>query len=116
VLSQLQQIFVFDPIPSHMRDYTPLSDKLQTDGSNIAGVLAGLEEPRKEEVEKILTEYLKALPERDINRVWTEPVGKFGTDAMLYCEEGWQKPRPMKLMHEGCPMAPCVTSLLSLRC
>ncbi len=90
VLSQLQQIFVFDPIPSHMRNYTPLSDNLLTDGSNIAGVLAGLEETRKHEVEKILTSYLKALPERDINRIWTEPVGKFKTDAMLYCEEGWQ--------------------------
>jgi len=101
VLLQLQQIFVFDPIPSHMRDYTPLSDKLQTDGSNIAGVLAGLEKPRKDEVEKILTKYLKALPERDINRVWTEPVGKFGTDAMLYCEEGWQETQTHEIDARG---------------
>jgi len=89
VLTQLQRIFVFDPIPSHMRDYTPLSDKLLADGSNIAGVLAGLEAPRKQEVEQTLTRYLRALPERDIQRVWTETVGKFNTDAMLYCEEGW---------------------------
>ena len=103
VLLQLQQIFVFDPIPSHMRDYASLSDKLQTDGSNIAGVLAGLEKPRKEEVEKILTKYLKALPERDINRVWTEPVGKFGTDAMLYCEEGWQETQTHEI--DACGMS-----------
>lgn len=89
VLNQLQQIFVFDPIPSHMRNYTPFSEKLQADGSNIAGVLAALDAPRKEEVESTLTEYMKALPERDIQRIWTEPVGKFQTDAMLYCEEGW---------------------------
>lgn len=89
VLAQLQQIFVFDPIPSHMRDYKPFSEKLQTDGSNIAGVLAAQDATRKEEVERILTEYLKELPERDIQRIWTEPVGKFQTDAMLYCEEGW---------------------------
>lgn len=89
VLSQLQQIFVFDPIPSHMRNYTPFSESLQADGSNIAGVLAALEESRKAEVESILTKYLKDLPERDIQRIWTEPVGKFQTDAMLYCEEGW---------------------------
>lgn len=94
VLNQLQQIFVFDPIPSHMRDYTPFSEKLQADGSNIAGVLAALDEMRKEEVEKIITEYLKALPERDIQRIWTEPVGKFQTDAMLYCEEGWAGTEP----------------------
>ncbi len=89
LLGQLQRIFVFDPIPSHMRDYTPFSEKLQADGSNIAGVLAGLETKRREEVETALTAYLKSLPERDIQRVWTEPVGKFKTDAMLYCEEGW---------------------------
>lgn len=89
VLGQLQQIFVFDPIPSHMRDYTPFSEKLQADGSNIAGVLAALDSVRKKEVEFTLTEYLKALPERDIQKIWTEPVGKFQTDAMLYCEEGW---------------------------
>lgn len=91
LLSHLQKIFVFDPIPSHMRNYAQFSEKLQADGSNIAaGVLAGLEESRKNEVEETLMSYLKSLPERDIKRVWTEPVGKFKNDAMLYCEEGWQ--------------------------
>ena len=90
VLLQLQRIFVFDPIPSHMRVYAPFSERLMADGSNIAGVLAGLEPVRKEEVEQTLTAYLKELPERDIKRVWAEPVGKFRTDAMLYCEEGWE--------------------------
>ncbi|MCQ8181905.1 AAA family ATPase [Methylomonas sp. SURF-1] len=89
VLTQLQQIFVFDPVPSHMRDYTPFSEKLKADGANIAGVLAALDDRRKAEVEQTLTNYLRALPERDIQRIWTEPVGKFQTDAMLYCEEGW---------------------------
>jgi predicted ATPase len=89
VLGQLQQIFVFDPIPSHMRNFSPFSERLQADGANIAGVLAALDTSRKAEVENTLTEYLKALPERDIQRIWTEPVGKFQTDAMLYCEEGW---------------------------
>lgn len=90
VLSHLQTIFVFDPIPSHMRNYSPLSEKLLSDGSNMAGVLAGLEGERKTHVEITLTAYLKDLPERDIKRIWTEPVGKFKTDAMLYCEEGWE--------------------------
>ena len=89
VLSQLQKIFVFDPVPSHMRDYVPFSETLQPDGSNIAGVLAALDPLRKEEVEKTLTYYLQKLPERDIQRIWTEPVGKFQNDAMLYCQENW---------------------------
>jgi predicted ATPase len=59
------------------------------DGANIAGVLAGLEGERKSKVEQTITNYLKQLPERDIKKIWTEPIGKFGTDAMLYCEEGW---------------------------
>ncbi len=89
ILSELKSIFVFDPIPSHMRGYKPFSDMLQSDGANIAGVLAGLDDSRKQEVEKELTHYLKDLPEKDVKRVWAEPVGKFQTDAMLYCEEGW---------------------------
>ncbi|POZ52566.1 AAA family ATPase [Methylovulum psychrotolerans] len=88
-LAQLKKIFIFDPIPSHIRGYAPLSEKLKTDGSNIAGVLAALEPSRKEEVEATLTNYFKSLPESDIKRVWTETVGKFNSDAMLYCEEGW---------------------------
>jgi predicted ATPase len=90
VLSQFQKIFVFDPIPSHMRSYSKLSENLQPDGSNIAGVLANLKGNQKTEVEATLTNYLKALPERDIKRVWAETVGRLGSDAMLYCEEGWE--------------------------
>ncbi len=90
VLSQLKGIFVFDPIPSHMRDYASFSETLQADGSNIAGVLAGIKEESSERLETTLTQYLKKLPERDIERVWAEKVGKFKTDAMLYCREGWK--------------------------
>lgn len=91
VLLELGKIFVFDPIPDSMRDYKPLSEKLNSDASNIAGVLAGLDEPRKAEVENTLVSYLKLLPERDIKRIWAEPIGRFQSDAMLYCEEGWEK-------------------------
>lgn len=89
VQEQLQRIFILDPIPSHMRNYSTFSDKIQADGANIAGVLAALPHDRKEEVEATVTRYLKQLPERDIQRISTETVGKFGTDAMLYCEEHW---------------------------
>lgn len=85
----LQRIFVFDPIPSHMRDYAPFAETLLADGSNIAGVLAALDDPKQHAVLEQLTHYLQRLPERDVIRVWTEAVGKFQTDAMLYCLEGW---------------------------
>jgi len=85
----LQKIFILDPIPSTMRTYSPLSDRIKSDGSNIAGVLAGLPEEQKKEVELKLAFYAKDLPERDISKVWAETVGKFNSDAMLYCEELW---------------------------
>ncbi len=47
----LKNIFILNPIPSQMRNYSPLSKKLERDGSNIAGVLAALPEKQKAEVE-----------------------------------------------------------------
>ena len=86
---QLSGIFVLDPIPNHMRDYSPLAEKLATDGSNIAGVLAALDDEKKEKIQDKLTSYLKKIPEKDIESIWTERIGKFNTDAMLYCKETW---------------------------
>jgi predicted ATPase len=34
---------------------------------------------------------MKDLPEKDVQRIYAEPVGKFGRDAMLYCDELWGK-------------------------
>jgi predicted ATPase len=96
VISSLRDIFILDPIPSHMRRFSPLSDKLETDAWNIAGVLAALPTEKQAEIEAVLTRYASQLPERDIRRVSAETVGKFNTDAMLYCEEHWldQGPPP----------------------
>lgn len=88
---QLSGIFVLDPIPNHMRDYAALAEKLSSDGSNIAGVLAALNDEQREKVQKKLTSYLRKIPEKDIEDVWTERIGKFNTDAMLYCKEAWQE-------------------------
>jgi len=85
----LKNIFILNPIPSQMRDYSSVSKKLKRDGSNIAGVLAALPEKQKAEVEENLLKYLAKLPEGDMRKVWSEPVGRLGRDAMLYCEEIW---------------------------
>jgi predicted ATPase len=89
VSNTLQNIFILEPIPSDMRAYSTLSDTLQSSAANIAGVLAALPKERKHEIEAILSSYARHLPEQDIHRVWAEPVGRFQTDAMLYCEEQW---------------------------
>jgi len=87
VTDALRNIFILDPIPSHMRGFSPLSDRLELDGGNIAGVIAALPAESREPIERTLTEYVSKLPERDVTRVYAETVGKFNTDAMLYCEE-----------------------------
>ena len=87
VLGFLQNIFILDPISGHMRDYSKLSEILAPDASNIAGVLAALSDERLKEIETALTRFIKPLPEKDIKRVWVEKVGRFFSDAMLYCEE-----------------------------
>lgn len=90
VANALRNIFILDPIPSHMRGYALLSEKLEPDASNVAGVIAALSDDKKTEIEETLTRYVSRLPERDIRRVYAETVGKFKTDAMLYCEEHWR--------------------------
>lgn len=87
----LQNIFILDPIPSQMRSYSSLSDRVQNDAANLAGVLAALPDNQKAEIEEKLAFYGKNLPERDITKVWSETVGRFNNDAMLYCEELWNK-------------------------
>ncbi|WP_353570816.1 AAA family ATPase [Candidatus Albibeggiatoa sp. nov. BB20] len=85
----LKSIFVYDPIPSKIRNYSRFSQNLLPDASNLAGFLAALSEQHKTEIEQTLSKYLNHLPEKDIRKVWAEPVGRLGSDAMLYCEEEW---------------------------
>lgn len=89
VVTSLKDIFYLDPIPSHMRAYSPLAEKLDSDARNIAGVIAALPNDKQKEIEAVLTRYASKLPERDIRNVYAETVGKFKSDAMLYCEEDW---------------------------
>ena len=91
VIGSLRDIFILDPIPSHMRAYSPLAEKIDADASNIAGVIAALPDLKQTEIESVLTEYASKLPEKDIHRVYAETVGKFKSDAMLYCEESWAR-------------------------
>ncbi|NNU90912.1 AAA family ATPase [Anoxybacillus sp. CHMUD] len=89
VVHTLEHIFILDPAPSLMRDYKPFSNRLASNASNVAGVLAALPEEEKNHIESLLAKYVSRLPEGDIQRVWAEPVGRFQKDAMLYCEEQW---------------------------
>ncbi|MBF0333609.1 MAG: AAA family ATPase [Alphaproteobacteria bacterium] len=91
VSTALGGAFIFHPVPARMRIYSPLADALAPDASNIAGVLAALPPERKAAIENIVSEYATELPDKDIARVWAEPVGRLESDAMLYCEERWAR-------------------------
>ena len=96
VSETLKGVFILNPDANSMRSYAPLSQDLHSNGSNIAGVIAGMDSDMKEDIEKKLTRFVKPLPERDVDRVWAERVGRFGSDAMLYCDESWA---PNRLLH-----------------
>jgi len=97
----LQNIFILNPLPSKMRNYSLLSESLESDASNIAGVLAALSEKQKAQVESTLSTYVAHLPERDIQKVWAEKIGRFGTDAMLYCQEQWKPDETIEIDARG---------------
>lgn len=87
VATALQRIFILDPIPQKARDFSKIAFQLNPDGSNLAGVIASMQPEKKAAIEEKLSRYAHQLPEREIEKVWVEPVGRSKTDAMLYCEE-----------------------------
>lgn len=97
-----------------MRNYSPLAERLDPDAGNIAGLLAGMSFEDQQNVEKRLTEYVRPLPEKDINRIWAEKVRRFESDAMLYCEEEWVNGEKIEIDARICLMVRCVLSLLWL--
>ena len=94
-LIELQSIFVFNPVPEKMRGYSPVSNELKPDGSNIAGVIASLPKDEKEKLEAELTKYVSPLPEKDIRKIQSVTVGLNNSDAMLYCYEEWNPDKPI---------------------
>lgn len=87
LVEAIQNIYILEHIPSHMRDYCRLSDTLLPDGSNVAGVIASLPEGNKAKIETTLTKYVGQLPDNPFKKIYVELVGKFGQDAMLYGTE-----------------------------
>lgn len=91
-LDTFASIYVLDPNPARMRDYVALSETLNSDGSNVAGVIAALSEEKPNDFEATLTQYVSKLPEKDIRKIWAERVGRFKDTAMVYCREDWGDP------------------------
>lgn len=101
VLEALRSIFILDPNPASMRYYSRPSEHLARNGSNIAGVMAALPEERKNEVERIISDYAAKIPEKDITKVWAETVDRHHVDAMLYCTERWNEEHELEMDARG---------------
>lgn len=95
IYATFRNIIILDPVPAKMRDYCKISKELKSDGSNVAGVLCALSPEEKKRVEALVSSYVRPLPERDINKVISEPVGLIKSDAMLYCYEDWNPEQPV---------------------
>jgi len=89
VWQALSNLFILNPIPSHMRSFSPKAERLKQDASNLAGVIATLPKERKQEVENAILGYVRDLPEKDIQSLRAELHGPFMSDAILVCDEGW---------------------------
>ena len=119
VIEHLKNIFVLNPIPSLMRNYVPVQKELKEDASNIAGVIAGIGEEARGALLKRIGGLVRNLPERDIEEIWTDTVGMFGRDAMLYCKEKWTDSTELTLDARGMSdgtlrFVAIVTALLTL--
>lgn len=91
-LETFDSIYVLDPTPGRMREYSQLSETLNSDGSNVAGVIAAIPEEEAAGFSNMLTGYVSKLPEKDIRKIWAERVGRFKDTAMVYCQEDWGDP------------------------
>lgn len=101
VAEKLRLIFTLDPMPQNMRGYSTLANDLKRDASNIAGVIAAMPEVERKGLQEQIAKYVRPLPERDIKSVWSETVGLFGKDAMLYCTEEWTDSKEIILDARG---------------
>ena len=101
VIDKLRNIFVLNPISSLMRNYVPLQTELKEDASNIAGVIAGIDDENRVALQNRIADFVRNLPERDIVEISTEKVGLFRKDAMLYCNEKWTDEHILKLDARG---------------
>ncbi len=94
----IASIFIFDPIPDHMREYSTINPiYLYKNAANIAGFLANLPFEYQEKINY----YSKNLGMGEIKRFWAEPVGILGKDAMIYCEEKWGDSLNTKIIDAG---------------
>ena len=54
VLQPLRNIFILNPIPVNMRNYSAVDDRIEDDATNITDLLAELPEEQKDQLESTL--------------------------------------------------------------
>lgn len=94
LLYTISHITVFDPQPIRMRNYSKRSHILHTDGSNLAGYMAEIDEPQKSGMNKAISEQLNLLVESGLSSVYAQLIPPVNTDAQLLAKQTGRK-----LMH-----------------
>ncbi len=85
----LENVFILDVQPNSARDYSKITNRLQGNGSNVAGFIAGLPEKEQKEVIAKILNYAKQLPEKEFTNILVDKIGRMESDAMLYVEESF---------------------------
>ncbi len=99
VCQTLQHIYVLDPVAALMRSPSLIGNvSLNSNGSNIAAVIAGKPPNQQQKIEAALSFYASHLPEGNIRRVFAKKVGKPLTHALLFAKEQWLVNEPPTLM------------------
>ena len=107
LISAIRTIFILDPIPSHMRDFSPLSDRLNSDAGNIAGVLAALPDGQKEAIERTLQNtYLNYLSVISIKYTQKPLESLIRMQCFIAKKTSDQTNQRILLMREECQMVP----------
>jgi predicted ATPase len=85
----LENIFILDVQPNSARDYSKITNRLQGNGSNVAGFIAGLPEKEQKDVLAKILEYAKQLPEKEFTDIFVGKYGILKNDVILVCEESF---------------------------
>ncbi|MBF0136567.1 MAG: AAA family ATPase [Magnetococcales bacterium] len=89
LIDVFKNIFILNPTPPRMREYSTITDIMQPDASNTASVMASMDLDSLNKFNELIKKYLKYLPDGDIHRIWAEQEGPDLNCFIIKCEEKW---------------------------
>lgn len=84
VLKQLNGVSFLAPDPDAMRSYAKIEGTLDVDASNVAGVLVRKFSENGNDIIDRLNQFVRILPDFDLEKIYAEAIMPLKKDAMLY--------------------------------